>query len=379
MRILHVNERASDLGGVERILHDTAKTLADEGWSQALLHEDDEATARFAEPFELAGSDTSIVERFDPDLVLVHKTRNALRAEQLARRYPTARMVHDHDLFCLRRHKYLPMNGRLCERAAGMACYTNLCFVQRSGEGSTFPITFRGIRSQQREMASNIRMRRYIVGSRWMRDQLVKNGLPESGIDIVPPIPRSLGRAVYMPPSLTDEILYVGQIVRGKGVDLLLRALARLRRPWRATLVGDGNHLDACRKLAHEIGISDQVNFTGWVDHERLASYYANARFAVVPSRWPEPFGMVGPEAMARGRPVIGFAAGGIPDWLDDGVTGLLVPPGDIGGLATAMDRLLGDPALTATMGRAAAARVDRELTHRNYIDALKRSLEATT
>jgi glycosyltransferase involved in cell wall biosynthesis len=379
MRILHVNERASDLGGVERILHDTAKTLAEEGWSQALLHEEDESNARFAEPFEHAGSDASIVERFDPDLVLVHKTRNALRAEQLARRYPTARMVHDHDLFCLRRHKYLPMNGRLCERAAGMACYTNLCFVQRSGEGSTFPITFRGIRAQQRETATNVRMRRYIVGSRWMRDQLVKNGLPEASIDIVHPIPRSLGRAACLPPSLTDEILYVGQIVRGKGVDLLLRALAELRRPWRATLVGDGNHLEACRELAGELGISDRVRFTGWVDHDRLASFYAGARFAVVPSRWPEPFGMVGPEAMARGRPVIGFAAGGIPDWLDDGVTGLLVPPGDIGGLTRAMDRLLGDPALTAAMGRAAAARVDRELTHRSYIDALKRSLEATT
>ena len=378
MRILHVNERASDFGGVERILFDTAQTLADEGWSQALLHEDGQADARFTVPFEVAGRDASIVERFDPDLVLVHKTRNPSQAEQLARRYPTARMVHDHDLFCLRRHKYLPLNGRLCERAAGMACYANLCFVQRSPAGSTFPVTFRGIRGQQREMASGVRMRRYIVGSRWMRAQLVKNGLPQSRIDVVHPIPRSLGRAVPAPPSLTDEILYVGQIVRGKGVDLLLRALAELRRPWRATLVGDGNHLDACRELAAELGISSRVRFTGWVDHDRLASFYASARFAVVPSRWPEPFGMVGPEAMARGRPVVGFAAGGIPDWLDDGVTGLLVPPGDVPGLTAAMDRLLGDSALTAAMGRAAAERVDRELTHRGYIDALKRSLEAT-
>lgn len=379
MRILHVNERASDLGGVERILHDTAQTLADEGWSQALLHEDERSDARFATPFEIAGSDASVVERFDPDLVLVHKTRNALRVEQLARRYPMARMVHDHDLFCLRRHKYLPLSGQLCERAAGAACYTNLCFVQRSEEGSTFPVTFRGLRTQQKQMASNLRMRRYIVGSRWMRDQLIKNGLPESRVDIVHPIPRSLGQAVYMPPSLTDEILYVGQIVRGKGVDMLLRGLADLSRPWRATLVGDGNHLDACRDLAAELGISDRVRFTGWVDHDQLAAFYASARFAVVPSRWPEPFGMVGPEAMARGRPVVGFAAGGIPDWLDDGNTGLLVPPGDIRGLTTAMDRLLGDADLTAAMGRAAAARVDRELTHRGYIDALKRSLEATT
>lgn len=87
---------------------------------------------------------------------------------------------------------------------------------------------------------------------------------------------------------------------------------------------------------------------------------------------------MVGPEAMARGRPVVGFAAGGIPDWLDDGVTGLLVPPGDVEGLTAAMERLLGDAGLVAQMGRAAAERVDRELTHRGYIERLKRSLEAT-
>ncbi len=60
MRILHVNERASDFGGVERILHDTARTLADEGWSQALLHDDEESDARFAAPFEFAGSDASM-------------------------------------------------------------------------------------------------------------------------------------------------------------------------------------------------------------------------------------------------------------------------------------------------------------------------------
>lgn len=378
MRILHVNEKARDLGGVERILHDTARTLAAEGWAQALLHEDDRPQAHFTASFQVAGRDPALVDRFAPDLILVHKTQRTGDAARLAARYPAARMVHDHDLFCLRRHKYLPLNGRLCERAAGMGCYANLCFLQRAPEGSTFPIAFRGLRAQQREMDGNARMRRYIVGSRWMRGQLVKNGFPASRIDVVHPIPSSLGQAVYLPPALTDEILYVGQIVRGKGVDLLLRACAALRRPWRATLVGDGSHLAACRKLAADLGIADRVRFTGWVDHERLADFYAAARFAVVPSRWPEPFGMVGPEAMARGRPVVGFAAGGIPDWLDDGVTGLLVPPGDVEGLTAAMERLLGDAGLVAQMGRAAAERVDRELTHRGYIERLKRSLEAT-
>lgn len=87
---------------------------------------------------------------------------------------------------------------------------------------------------------------------------------------------------------------------------------------------------------------------------------------------------MVGPEAMARGRPVVAFSAGGIPDWLTDGVSGLLVPPGDVQGLAAAMGRLLADPELAARMGQAAAKQVHRDLSHRGYLESLKRSLETT-
>lgn len=378
MRVLHVNQRAGFFGGVERILHDTAASLAVDGWPQALLHEDVDPDARFTGPFEIAASDPEIVDRFQPDIVLVHKTGQPEKTDSLTHTRPTARMVHDHDLVCLRRHKYLPVSGRVCDRAAGRSCYTNLCFVQRSAPGSVFPIAFRGLNAQRREMASNRAMRRYIVGSRWMREQLEKNGFPAGRIDVVHPIPRVLEGLQPFAPSGQQEILYVGQVIRGKGVDLLLRALARLDRPWRTTIVGDGNHLQACRDLASELGIGDRVRFTGWVDHEALGAFYSAACFAVVPSRWPEPFGMVGPEAMARGRPVVAFSAGGIPDWLADGVSGLLVPPGDVQGLAAAMGRLLADPGLAAHMGQAAARQVRNHLSHRGYLDSLKRSLEAT-
>jgi glycosyltransferase involved in cell wall biosynthesis len=285
-------------------------------------------------------------------------------------------MVHDHDLVCLRRHKYFPLTGKICERAAGRSCYTSMCFIQRPTAESRLPVAIRTLSEQRAAFAHGSNVSRFIVGSRWMKQQLEVNGLSAGDIDIVHPIPSVLDRTTALEPSPSNEILYVGQIVRGKGVDLLLRALARLEQPWRARIVGDGNHLPACRELAAQLGIADRVVFTGWVDHEELERFYANALFSVVPSRWPEPFGMVGPEAMARARAVVGFAAGGIPDWLDDGVTGLLASPGDVQALGHAMDSLLADPQRAHSLGRRGRHKVLTHFTHRRYLESLVATLE---
>jgi len=88
---------------------------------------------------------------------------------------------------------------------------------------------------------------------------------------------------------------------------------------------------------------------------------------------------MVGLEAMSRGRPVVGFAAGGIPDWLADGVAGVLVPAGDINGLARAMDRLLADQELARTLGQGAARLAVEQFSHANYLSQVMNSLESAT
>jgi len=376
MRVLHVHERAGLHGGVEQILYDTARGLRDMGWSQGLLHQDTKPDPDYLAAFDQASDRESILEAFAPDVLFLHKFEQVDKIRYLAERYPTVRMVHDHDLVCMRRHKYFPVSTRVCDRPAGIDCYMHLCFIQRAGPGSLLPITLRGVGERRRAILAHDAVRRFLVGSEWMRRELAINGIPGDRIDIVPPIPAALGALQSNPPSSAPEILFVGQVIRGKGVDLLLQALAQVPPPWHATVIGTGNHLENCVKLAQELKIADRVHFAGWVPHQELTSFYANAALTAVPSRWPEPFGMVGIEAMARGRPVVGFAVGGIPDWLEDGVTGLLVPEADTGAMANAINRLLRDNELRVELGEAAVRRVRERYQPQVYLQRLVQILE---
>jgi len=375
MRVLHVHERGGFHGGVEQILYDTARGLAARGWAQGLLHADSAPQNEYLEPFDQAGRDDDLIASFAPDVLFLHKVESPARVAELAGRLPTVRMVHDHDLVCPRRHKYFPLNSRICDRPAGLACYLNLCFVQKAQPGSALPIALKGVGSVKTGIRAHREVRRLMVGSRWMERELIVNGLDPSRITVIPPIPAALGRSQDLPPSEKGEILYVGQVIRGKGVDLLLAALTGVPGDWHATIVGAGSHLEACRALAERSGIRARVTFTGWVPHDALETYYARAAVCVVPSRWPEPFGMVGVEAMARGRPVVGFAVGGIPDWLEHGVTGILAPEADTGALGAAIASLLADPERATELGRAGLARVRERFLPERYLDRLMQIL----
>lgn len=137
---------------------------------------------------------------------------------------------------------------------------------------------------------------------------------------------------------------------------VLADALARLGgRPWRAVLVGDGAERPAVEALMAPFGT--RVRFAGAVPREALQALYATADLYV----WPainEAYGMAFLEAQASGLPVVAGRAGGVPDVVADGVSGLLVPAGDAAGFAVAVARLLDDPAARARLGVAAARRM---------------------
>jgi glycosyltransferase involved in cell wall biosynthesis len=102
-----------------------------------------------------------------------------------------------------------------------------------------------------------------------------------------------------------------------------------------------------------------------------LAAAYDRAAVVVMPSRWPEPFGITGLEAFSRGRPVVAFGVGGIPEWLDDGVSGCVVPPGDTRALAARVAWLLAHRDQAAAMGARGRERVARDFSAARHLAQL--------
>jgi glycosyltransferase involved in cell wall biosynthesis len=145
----------------------------------------------------------------------------------------------------------------------------------------------------------------------------------------------------------------VGRLVRRKGLDVLLRSLARVdSETMRLLVVGDGPERPELERLAAELGLRDRVQFLGRVEEERKWQLL-QAADAYVSATMHEGFGLVYLEALAAGIPVITFDHGGQVDFLRDGETGYLVPTGDLAALTAAITRLAADPARARSMGEA--------------------------
>jgi len=313
------------------------------------------------------------VSRVRPDVIYIHKA-DVRSLGEIHSDVRIIRMVHDHDLCCPRRHKYYAWNGRICRHKADWRCYLDLAFVGRSSGPAKVALV--SIGDKMREMRRNQELALLLAGSAAMREELIENGFPPERVEILPPVVRMPLRAMSPIPE-KNRILYVGQLIRGKGVDLLLKALAHVHGDYELTIVGAGNaraHLDS---LCAELGLGGKVRFEGWVNPSGIGDYYARAKLVAVPSRWPEPFGMIGLEAMHYGRPVVAFRVGGIPDWLEHGVTGLMAPEQDVRALAAALEQLLSDSELCSRLGRQAQERVRTRFCFESYLDRLQGFLSA--
>jgi glycosyltransferase involved in cell wall biosynthesis len=166
-------------------------------------------------------------------------------------------------------------------------------------------------------------------------------------------------------------VLGIGRLSPEKGFDVLLRAFARVReaRPdARLVLAGRGLEEGALTALAGELGVADAVEFRGWVRSDDVPALIDRASVVAVPSR-EEGFGMTALEAALRARPVVASRTGGLPEVVEDGVTGVLVAPEEDGELAVAIGELIGDRERAARLGLAARERAQRLFSSDRLLD----------
>lgn len=144
---------------------------------------------------------------------------------------------------------------------------------------------------------------------------------------------------------------YVGRLVPEKGIDILLRSLALVKSAgWECRIIGDGRMKEALVRLSRALAIEDKTRFLGYVGHGEVSSHIAGFSVLILPSltmpNWTEQFGRVIIEALAAGVPVIGTNSGEIPFLIRKLEGGIVIEEGDPQALASAIDRLIADPAL---------------------------------
>jgi glycosyltransferase involved in cell wall biosynthesis len=150
-----------------------------------------------------------------------------------------------------------------------------------------------------------------------------------------------------------DTLLFVGKLNLQKGIEHLLRALALMRaRPAVEVVVGVGSAPAEVAALAQSLGVADRLRWFPLLPQSELADRFRACTALVMPAV-EEGLGLVAAEALLCETPVVAFDSGGLTDLIVDGRTGLLVPPGDVGALARALDDLLARPDRGAGLGAA--------------------------
>jgi glycosyltransferase involved in cell wall biosynthesis len=188
----------------------------------------------------------------------------------------------------------------------------------------------------------------FVAFSRYMQSYLKKEK-----IDSIL-IPNATKLLTYSPIDTASQLItYVGRLEKSKGIDYLIRAIAKAMKEYpqlHLIIAGAGEYKTQLNRLVHQLTLENNVTFAGHQTREQLYEIYKKSSVVAMPSVWPEPFGKVGIEAMSVGRPVIASDVGGISEWLLSGETGFLVPPADESALAEKIITLLSDKKLLQTM-----------------------------
>lgn len=387
-KILFVHETFGRLAGAEQNIQVTAPRLAESFdleylyWNRSgkdeasfeRLFPTHHAVAFDGPPAETREKVAAVLRASAPALVYVHKCiANPVLEALTDWGGPLVRMEHDHDIYCMRSYKYSPWTRAICTRKAGLCClFPCLAFLKRDRAHGGLGLRWVSYRRQMRCIELNRRFNAVFVVTRYMRDELVRQGFAPERIHIFPPIPAPAGRSFTSRFSDANRIIFAGQIIRGKGLDALLRALALCRQPFRLTVLGSGSHQGYCEWITRKLGLADRVEFPGFVPFEKLEEFYREATLVAVPSLWPEPIATIGLEVLRYGLPVVGFDAGGIRDWLRDGETGFLIPWMDLGGMAQKIDYLLSHKDEARRLGEQGREFVNREYAFEPYIERMK-------
>jgi glycosyltransferase involved in cell wall biosynthesis len=388
VRILHVNKFLYRRGGAEAYMLDLAELQRAEGHQVeffAMRHPDN-LPASFGDLFpsyvEFETAPPSIADKaraagrmlwstsaargmeqvlraFRPDVVHLHNIYHQLSPSILRpagrARVPTVMTLHDYKLACPT-YRFLDTHG-ICEACLPRRFWNPA--LRRCNRGSLAASTLSGVELTVHTFAGAYGpVHRFACPSRFLEAKMRAGRVYPERLRWVPNYVDASAIATKSVPG--GNVVYAGRLSEEKGVDVLLEALARAPE-LRADVVGDGPARDSLAGLAPSLGVEDRVRFRGRLAAADVHEAMREAAVVVLPSRWYENMPITVLESFAAGVPVVASALGGMPELIEDGVDGILVPPDDPLALASALRSLVSDPSRALRMGAAARAKVERD------------------
>lgn len=343
MRILHVTDRPGTRGGAgvwlqgllagQRVRHElhlavgrrdpTARVPVPTTRVRGLAHGDRRPVADRLE---------ALRRSLRPDVVHVHNALNPEALDWAADRGAIA-TVQDHRVFCPGRGKLVPPRPDQGEPGAGEVCRQTMGAETCRACFDDVPHLQRMLELTRRRLDAIRRMPAVTTLSHYVARELAEVGVPEERLHVVPPFaPDDLREEAGSSPDpeLSPHVLFAGRLVRAKGVEEAVEAwrAADLDQP--LVFAGDGWMRPGLEQAGFRV--------LGWVPRTRMAGIYRRARALLMPSRWQEPFGLVGLEALHHGVPVAAWDSGGIAEWLPEPPT----PWGDVPALARRLREVVG-------------------------------------
>lgn len=254
---------------------------------------------------------------------------------------PVIATVNDHWATCyFRNHFY---NGKVCKKCSNKGLKE--CLTANVGNLASLPYVKRSMQMRKHFLKQCDGL---IAISDKVKEILQANGFNQPIKTI--PILVDTDLFHYEKPRYTKNILTIGRVDPGKGVEVAISAFA-VANIGKLIVVGTGTNLESCKKLAKELGVGDKVEFKGNIDHNKIPELIYDSDIILAPFQRVEAFGRILVEANACGRGVITTNIGGGEMLVSDGVNGFVFSPQDIEGMGSSIKKILMDEKLVKSLG----------------------------
>lgn len=365
MQILHINDKLQEAGGTEIYIRDLIPLLYKNNiksyWVSINLVNNFLIIKSKNKNIEWNGKlkdfhKSNLYKLVDKNTILhVHNLKEPKIMELLFSLGPVIRHMHTPSVFCPGNDKFWSSSEEQCQIKYGYKCLIN-AYIKRccNRQPKRLYKSFKNT-SYEINVAKN-KYNSFIVNSSFLFNEAIKAGYDKNKINLISYFTNSTNETFFLKNDI-PKITFVGRLSSTKGVNYLIEAFSLIIKNIPSAeldIIGRGHSEKSFFLLAEKYSLKNSINFLGWGNKKMIDNHLSNSSVVAFPSVYPESFGIVGIEAMMRGRPVVGFDVGGVKDWLKNEENGFLVKNKNVEGFAEAIIKILENDELRNQMGNRA-------------------------